>query len=148
MRQGGDLELEVDAIEQRPGEAAQVARPFMGRAGAAGQGGAASAAGVGGGDKLEAGGEGRGPRGAGDDDAGVLEKLAEGFEDARGELGPFVMAGLSVSSSGSPSAATPGPARRLSTALHREGSADGQPAADLMGTTEPNLTRRALPTRS
>ncbi len=72
--QRGDFEVEIDAVEQRPGEAGQVAGALEGRAGAGLERSAAAAAGVGGGDELEAGGEAGGAGGAGDDDAGVLER--------------------------------------------------------------------------
>ena len=88
--QGGDLEVEIDAVEQGAREAGQVAGALRGRAGAGLQGRAAAAAGIGGGDELEAGGEAGGARGAGDDDAGVLERLPQGLQDALGELGQLV----------------------------------------------------------
>ena len=90
VREGGDLEVEIDAVEQGTGEAAQVAGPLRRRTGAGGQRGTAAAAGVGGGDELEAGGEDHGAGGPRDDHARVREGLAERLEHPRGELGQLV----------------------------------------------------------
>ena len=61
-----------------------------GRADAGAKRRAAAPARIGGADELEAGGERRAARGAGDDDAALLEGLAQRLEDALGELGQLV----------------------------------------------------------
>jgi hypothetical protein len=82
--------VEIDAVEQGTGESTEVAGPLGGCAGAGGQRGTAAAAGVGGGDELEPGGKAGDAGRAGDDDPAVFQGLAEGLQNALGELGQLV----------------------------------------------------------
>ena len=89
---GGDVDVEVDAVEEGAGEAGVVALD-LGRGAAAFAGGVgevAAGAGVERADKEVACGELAGHGGAGDGDDAVFEGLAEGFEGAAGEFGHFV----------------------------------------------------------
>jgi hypothetical protein len=86
----GELDVEIDAVEERAGEAAEVSGALGGRTDTAVEGGAAAAAGVGGGNELKAGREAADAAGAGDRDAAVLEGLAQRLEHVLLEFGELV----------------------------------------------------------
>lgn len=89
---GGDFDVDVDAVEQGTGELADVAFDLLGGAVALAFGVAPEAAGAGiqSGDEHEVGGEGGGAVGAGDGDLSFFEGLAKDFEGAAIEFGEFV----------------------------------------------------------
>lgn len=80
---GGDLDMEVDAVEERPGEPGHVAPDLIG-GGARFRCGFAIGGGVHGGDEHEARGKRHRPRRPGDRHVAVLEGLAKDLE--RGAL--------------------------------------------------------------
>src|SRR5438046_5228282 len=81
--QRGDLDLQVDAVEQRPGDATPVARDLVGRAAASAArvSEIAARAWIHRRDKLKARREARLARCARDVDAAGLERLAQNLED-------------------------------------------------------------------
>ena len=91
-RDGGDLDVQVDAVEQGAGDATQVLLDLGRRAGAgaAGIGPVSAGAGVHGGDEDEVGGEGRAAEGPADGDLAFLERLAQDLERLAIELGHLV----------------------------------------------------------
>lgn len=99
-RQRGHVDLDVDAIEQRPGQLAQIARRDVGCAAAASGRIAvpAARAGVHRGDQLTGGGKIGLLRGARDRDAAAFERLAQHFEHVPVEFGQFafLLLGLSI----------------------------------------------------
>jgi hypothetical protein len=84
--------VEVDAVEQRAGDALAVFS--ISGVGSSGTrvwvAVVAAGAGVHGGDEHEAGGEGEGAGGAGDGDGAVFERLAHDLQGAAAEFGEFV----------------------------------------------------------
>src|SRR6266508_1178347 len=87
---GGDLEVKIDPIQERAREPREVLSALARRAAAGLDGWASAAAGIGSGDELGAGGEGGAAGGARNHQVPVLQRLAQRFEDAPGELGPLV----------------------------------------------------------
>ncbi len=89
---GRDIEHQVEAIEQGPGELAAIARDLVGRAATLAGRMAEPAAGTGihRRDELEAGGKFGAPGGAADVDLPALQRLAQGFEHAALELRKLV----------------------------------------------------------
>lgn len=88
----GDLDAEVDAVEEGAGQAGQVAVDLVGRAVAAAGGRTVETAGAGvhRGDELEAGREFGTPRRARNADPAGLQRFAQRFEHAAIELGQLV----------------------------------------------------------
>src|SRR4051812_8452820 len=91
-RDGADVDLEVDAVEQRAGQAEPVALDRAGAAGALADAGAqpAARAGGGGGDGQERGGEAERAGDAVDRDTSLLEWRAESLDGGARELGELV----------------------------------------------------------
>ena len=89
---GGHVHVNVDAVEQRAGDAADVALNLRGATAALAHGVVPEAAGAGvhRGREHEGGREGQRHRGAADRDAPVFEGLAQDFEDRAVELGQLV----------------------------------------------------------
>ncbi len=85
----GHLDVEVDAVEKRTGDAAQVILDFSGRT-ARFRGHFSIRSWIHGRHQHEFGREGHGAGRAGDGDAAFLEGLAHGFENAAFELGEFI----------------------------------------------------------
>src|SRR4051812_4003572 len=81
-RDGADVDLEVDAVEQRAGQPEPVALDRAGAAGALADAGAepAARAGVGGGDEEKGGGEPERAVDAVDGDGALLERLAQALD--------------------------------------------------------------------
>jgi len=90
--EGGHLDVEVDAVEQRTGDPAAIALNLTGVTDAAGVARAVEAAGTGihGGDEHDAGRIGDGVAGSAQPDDAVLDGLAERFEHVPAELGQLV----------------------------------------------------------
>ena len=82
--------LKVDAVQQWAREPGEVVGALRGRADAGAKRRAAATARIRGADELEARGERRAARGAGDDDLPLFERLAQGLENALGEFGQLV----------------------------------------------------------
>ena len=82
--------MQIDPVQERSGEPAEVVLALPGRAPADLDGGTAPAARVGGGHELKTGREARGSAGAGDGDRAVLERLPEGLQRSDRELGQLV----------------------------------------------------------
>src|SRR5207249_6679746 len=89
-RQRRELDVQVDAVEERPREAPEIARSLGRRAHAAIERGTTAPARIGGGHELEACGKLADAAGAGDGDAAVFERLAERLEDVLLELRELV----------------------------------------------------------
>ena len=88
----GHLDLEVDAVEERPGDAAAVADDLVGLAdaGAVAAAGVAAGAGVHAADQHDGGGIDDGDEAARDGDAPLFERLAHDLEGVAAELGELV----------------------------------------------------------
>ena len=89
---GGDVHVQVDAVEDGAGDAAPVAEQLLvaAQAGAARVAQEAARAGVHGGDQLELGRVADGAPGPGEDHVPLLERLAERLEHVAPELGQLV----------------------------------------------------------
>ncbi len=90
---GGDFEVDIDAVEEGAGDFGDVAvdgGEFGGGCGFGVEGSGAAVGGIHGGDEHEFGGEGEGGVGAGDGDGAGFEGLAEDLEDVAGEFGELV----------------------------------------------------------
>ena len=79
--------MQIDAVEERAREAAEISGPLGRRADAKVEGRATTPARVGGGDELEAGGEIADAARPRDGDTAVLERLAQRLEHMLLELG-------------------------------------------------------------
>src|SRR5207249_10773867 len=79
-RQRGELDVQVDTVEERARQTAEVPSPLRGRAQAGIERGASATARIGGGDQLEPSGEIADAAGAGDRDATVLDRLTQRLE--------------------------------------------------------------------
>ena len=92
LLEAGDLDVDVDAVEEGAGNALQVLFDLsvVTRTRAQGVAEVAAGAGVHGGDHHELSGVGERRRDAGDGDLTVFERLAEHFEDVPAELGELV----------------------------------------------------------
>src|ERR1700678_4437046 len=85
----GHLDVQINAVEQRAGDAAEIVLDFAGRtAGFARH--FAVGGGIHGGDQHKLGRESDGAGGAGNGDVAFLDGLAHGFEDAALEFGQFI----------------------------------------------------------
>ena len=91
-RDGGDLDVQVDAVEQGAGDATEVLLDLGRRAGAGAAGIRPVSAGTGihGGDEDEVGGESRAAEGPADGHLAFLERLAQDLERLAIELGHLV----------------------------------------------------------
>lgn len=87
---GGNVDMQVDSVEQRSGEFAPVAADLFGGAATARLAEIAAGTGVHGGDQLKAGRELDPLSGAGDPDPPVFQGFAQALEDAAGEFGEFI----------------------------------------------------------
>ncbi len=89
---GGDVDVQVDAVQDGAGDAAPVAKQLLvpAQAGAAGVAQEAARARVHGGDQLELGRVVDGAARPGEDHVPLLERLAQGLEDVAPELGQLV----------------------------------------------------------
>jgi hypothetical protein len=89
---GGYIDVDVDAVEQRPRDASDVALNLRGRAAAFAHGVVPEAAGarVHRGGEHEGGREGQRHRGAADGDTPVFQRLAQNFQHRAVELGQLV----------------------------------------------------------
>jgi|GEM_PF-4851914 len=89
---GGNLDVQVDAVKQRAGDLAEVLLDLgrRARAGAAGIGPVSAGAGVHGGDEDEVGGEGGAVHCPADGDLALLQRLAENLQGLAVELGHLV----------------------------------------------------------
>lgn len=87
-----DLDVDVDPVQKRPGDAGAVALDHDGCAGALVLGIAAvsAVAGIHGGDEHEAGRVGDGHEGPGDGDPAILQGLAQDLQDVFLEFGEFI----------------------------------------------------------
>ena len=83
----GELEVQVDAIEQGARQPAEVLPALPFGADTVLEGAAGAPAGIGGGDELEARREDGGAGGPGDGDRALLQRLAKRFQCATRELG-------------------------------------------------------------
>jgi hypothetical protein len=91
-RDGGDLDVKVDAVEQGAGDATQVFLDLGRRAAtrSARVGAIAAGTGIHGGDEDEVGGESRAAAGPADGHLAFLERLVQNLERLAIELGHFV----------------------------------------------------------
>ena len=89
---GGDFDVDIDAVEQRAADLAEVVLDLAGRAAAFAGGIAVEAAlaGIHGGHQHEAGGEAERHGGAGDAERAIFQRLAEHFENVARKLREFV----------------------------------------------------------
>src|SRR5438105_4093637 len=82
--------MEVDAVEQRPRQSAEVTLPLSRRAHALLERRAASPARIGGGNELDGGRKVADSSDAGDGDAPIFERLAKRLQHVGMELGNFI----------------------------------------------------------
>ena len=89
VRDGGDFDVDVDAVEQGAGKFGEVFVVHL-RPAACGAFGVAAEGGVHGGDEHESGGEFNGAVDAGDGDLAAFEGLAQHLQDITAELGKLI----------------------------------------------------------